>query len=55
MFIEYLVFNNVCLEPVLEKSTCKQRVTVKQSMGNMVGPKQETYMLLIKEMCLAFF
>jgi len=44
VFIEYLAYYNVCLEPVLEKSTCTQRVTVKQSVGNMVGLKQETYM-----------
>jgi len=42
MFIEYLAY--VCLEPVLEKSTCTQRVTVKQSMGSMAGLKRETYM-----------
>jgi hypothetical protein len=44
MFIEYLADNNVCLEPILEKSTCSQRVTAKQGMGNVVGLKHETYM-----------
>jgi len=44
MLIEYLAYNNVCLEPVLEKSPCSQRDTVKQSMGNVVALKHETYM-----------